>query len=823
MSGTVKKTTFLLLTVLCFYSCGPKKASAFLLMDWVPQNTVWVGQINDLESLESNLLNNPLGNQLLPVFDGVEKDIKRTLPQNPDNQALVFLTRYGKAEIATSYIDQTPLDSIYLDLPSKEYNGKIIYTETVDENTIYTCFVDGFRLRTTTQMILENCIRNYENNSKAITSPFFYELAETTNEGRPLNLLVQPKEENILSSILPEIPLFPKTGFQWSTYDVDFTSKSIEWDGLVRLVDSIGDPLGILKESQPKKSLMDQITPANATSMLSLPLDNIQVMEDQFRKWIQQRNIPLPAIDLEALSSVDEIGWIQLKNETGMAFHLKNELRATQLFLPDTSHDQYRGIEYFNTFFPKDLQVFLSCLGKAPVIQWVCKLDDFLLFAESEAGLKVLISAYKEEKTLAKSNRYLQFKEDLSQRNSFLWVANTKSLLDHWKSNVPDAIEHFAKFDPKVYPFVAYQGVAESNFMLLYLRIHNSSLEKPEGSVEQKVLLQLEAEAQRAPQWLDNHRSKRKDIAIQDRDNTLYLFSDQGKLFWKKELDGPIQGKIQQVDVFKNKRLQMAFRTEKKLHVLDRNGNTVRPFPLPLSDEDPIHPLSVFDYDKNRDYRFLVSQGNRLQMYNGKGKKVNGFTFKKTKSNLMNAPIHVRIKRKDYILVQEESGQLHILNRTGKSRVKVSEKINFSNNKLYSYLNLFTTTDTDGNLVQIDSSGEKVVTPLGLEADHKISTTEKSLVSLSGNILNIKGIPVNLPYGTYSDPQIFYLQNILYIAVTDIESEKVHLFYSNGTAVQGFPVYGTSSIDLTNADQDKALEMVVLSEKDGILVYEINP
>ena len=71
--------------------------------------------------------------------------------------------------------------------------------------------------------------------------------------------------------------------------------------------------------------------------------------------------------------------------------------------------------------------------------------------------------------------------------------------------------------------------------------------------------------------------------------------------------------------------------------------------------------------------------------------------------------------------------------------------------------------------------------------------------------------------------QIFYLQNILYISVTDIESEKVYLFYSNGTAVQGFPVYGTSGIDLTNADQDKALEMVVLSEKDGILVYEINP
>ncbi len=823
MSGILKQTTFLLFAVLSFYACESQKATAFLLMDWVPQNTVWVGQVNDLENLESNLLNNPLGNQLSPVFEQVQKDLLRTIPKNPDNRDLVFLTRYGKAQIATSYVDQHPFDSLYLALPSKEYSGKTIYVEESQQNTVYTSFVEGYRLRSTTQMILENCIRNFENDSKAVTSPFFYELADTANKNTSLNLFVQAREENILSTLVPDPPLFPKTGYQWSTYDVDFTQKSIEWDGLVRLVDSIGDPLGILKDSQPQKSLMDQITPINATSLLSLPLDNIQVTEDQFRKWVQQRNIALPTIDLDALSSVDEIGWIQLKNELGMAFHLKNELIATQLFLPDTAEDQFRNTNYYATAFPKDLQVFLSTLGKAPAIQWVCKLDDFLLFAESEAGLKTLISAYKEEKTLAKSNRFLQFKEDLSQKNSFLWIANINALLEHWKTTAPDSIKQFSKFDPKTYPYAAYQGVAESNFMHLYLRIHNSTLEKQGGSVEQKVLLQLEAEALQAPQWLDNHRSKRKDIAIQDRNNTLYLFSDQGKLFWKKTLDGEIQGKIQQVDLFKNKRLQMAFRTEKKLHVLDRNGNTVRPFPLKLSDSEPIHPLSVFDYDKNRDYRFLVSQGKTLQMYNGKGKKVNGFTFKKTKSNLLSAPIHVRIKRKDYILAQEESGKLHILNRTGKTRVKVSENINFSNNRLYSYLNLFTTTDTDGNLVQIDPSGEKVITPLGLEADHKISTTEKSLVSLSGNILNIKGIPVNLPYGTYTEPQIFYLQNILYIAVTDIESEKAYLYYSNGTPVEGFPVYGTSKIDLANADQDKALEMVVLSEKDGILVYEINP
>jgi hypothetical protein len=50
----------------------------------------------------------------------------------------------------------------------------------------------------------------------------------------------------------------------------------------------------------------------------------------------------------------------------------------------------------------------------------------------------------------------------------------------------------------------------------------------------------------------------------------------------------------------------------------------------------------------------------------------------------------------------------------------------------------------------------------------------------------------------------------------------VYAYYSNGTAVNGFPVYGNSKVDLTNADDDKAIEMVVQSETNSFLIYQIN-
>ena len=117
------------------------------------------------------------------------------------------------------------------------------------------------------------------------------------------------------------------------------------------------------------------------------------------------------------------------------------------------------------------------------------------------------------------------------------------------------------------------------------------------------------------------------DIVVQDQNNVLYLFSNTGTLFWKKQLSGPIVGKIEQVDLYKNKRLQMAFRTPNRFLILDRNGKVVEPFDKKIFSEAP-HHLSVFDYDLNRNYRFLLSHGKKIEMFDNKGLKVKGFKLK---------------------------------------------------------------------------------------------------------------------------------------------------------------------------------------------------
>ena len=100
--------------------------------------------------------------------------------------------------------------------------------------------------------------------------------------------------------------------------------------------------------------------------------------------------------------------------------------------------------------------------------------------------------------------------------------------------------------------------------------------------------------------------------------------------------------------------------------------------------------------------------------------------------------------------------------------------------------------------------------------------TAKTLVSISENTLTIKGIPVKLPYGNYTRPKIFYINNKLLISVTDKDAQKVYLFSSNGNPINGFPIYGTDSVDIIANKDDDSLRLIVQSESNGMIIYKIN-
>jgi hypothetical protein len=310
------------------------------------------------------------------------------------------------------------------------------------------------------------------------------------------------------------------------------------------------------------------------------------------------------------------------------------------------------------------------------------------------------------------------------------------------------------------------------------------------------------------------------DIAVQDDQNQLYLFSDTGKLFWKKTLNGPIQGRIEQVDLFKNGRLQMAFTTPEALYVLDRNSNPVAPFPKEFPGGN-IGPLAVFDYDKKLNYRLVFSQGQKIYMLDGQGRDVRGFKFRDAGSPVLGAPKHIRIGRRDYLIFRQEDGRLRILNRVGDTRVGVQQRFDFSGNGVFLYRNGFAFTEKNGNLVTIDPNGKVTRTPLNLNPDHGMYATAKTLSVMNDNEFRVRENRTELNLGVYTAPKMFYLYDIIYVAVTDIQSQQLYLFRSNAAAVSGFPVEGNGLPDMADTDGDRNPELAVRFRDSAIALYRI--
>ena len=798
-------------------ACESTQQNTTKLVDWIPQNTRIALQLNNPNEVENALKNNPILKHLPASLPELSK--KLVSFDNPAASPKIFsITPYGKNEKALSIVYKAPLDSAYISHPMEKYSGEAIYLTKENDNTLYTAFIDGFTLHADTKIVLENCIRNYQQKAKGINDISFYDIVKTADNSAPFNIHLKGQQEDLIEEVTGRLPLFPKIGQNWASLDINFTAKALEIDGLLKVIDSVGDPVGLLHSSEPKKTLITQAIPVQMTSAFLMTIDNIQLLEDKFKKWVRFLNLATLTTDLTALEGVDELGVVQLKNEIALIFHLRNEATAEATFIPESQEKKYRDIAYYKTSLARELSLVVMSLGEQVNTVWVTKIDDFLFFAESEAGIKTLIAAYKDEKTLEKSLSYQRFAEEtLSDKSNLLWIGNGTAL----KEQFPEK-NFWKSMDTNKLSYIAFQGVVENDFMHLHFRLSQNERENNEGSVTNVALISLDHPAQSKPQWLKNHRTKEKDIAVQDEQNTLYLYSNSGTLFWKKQIEGKIIGEIQQVDLYKNGRLQMAFRTTERFYILDRNGKVVPPFNKRIITNTIAQPLAVFDYDQSRNYRFVLAQDKNVVMLDNKGKRVNGFKFTKSSSPIGAQPKHIRMGNKDYILIKEESGKVNILSRTGQTRVKIKQDFKASNQDIYSYLKTFTTTDQQGNLIQIDPKGNVISTDLGLEVAHEITATTKSLVTLTNNILTIKGIPVTLPYGRYNAPQIFYLNNIVYVSVTDVEAQKVYLYYSDGKAVSGFPVHGVSSIDLNNVDKDKPIEFVVQGESKDLLIYQIN-
>jgi hypothetical protein len=172
-----------------------------------------------------------------------------------------------------------------------------------------------------------------------------------------------------------------------------------------------------------------------------------------------------------------------------------------------------------------------------------------------------------------------------------------------------------------------------------------------------------------------------------------------------------IKGEIEQIDFFKNGKLQYFFSTQDQLCLVDRLGRNVSGFPMQLSlDQDEILFSKVIDYDQTRNYRFMVvtKKGN-VFLFDQQGKSLENWNPKSISSNILDAS-HNRISGKDYFLFTQSNGALHLVYRNGDTVKKFPIQLNVNVSGCFlvkdQRSNYFSVISNDGMLINVSLSGE---------------------------------------------------------------------------------------------------------------------
>jgi hypothetical protein len=167
------------------------------------------------------------------------------------------------------------------------------------------------------------------------------------------------------------------------------------------------------------------------------------------------------------------------------------------------------------------------------------------------------------------------------------------------------------------------------------------------------------------PFAVKTHKAKGLHWLVQDAAYQLYFIDAQGKLIWKKQLEGPIRTPIFTVDYYNNKKCQYLCSTSEALHIIDYAGKEVKAYPQKLPKHAEKIKLAIVDYEGNKDYRFLIAdEKGSLYIKNKQYASLSGWNPKALQGAFATPPLHVRIKN-DYFISLQENGLFYLFNRKG--------------------------------------------------------------------------------------------------------------------------------------------------------------
>jgi hypothetical protein len=753
---------------------------------------------------------------------------------------------------------------------SRDYDGVAIHTFPYLENKkiALTHYKNTLAFSFST-VLVEDVIRQLKNETSLLSDSTFTQVIRTSGQSSDGNLFVNNQYfSKIINQFLSKSSKAYFKSFEnyalWSELDITIKPNAIALNGFSFANDR--NIITLLKNQKPKDIEMIDVLPYNSAFVYHYGISNTELFfdnrkallkgENQFfnyQKYLDEQTSNY-GIDLEVellghISS--EIAMIITESQTEdfstnkyVVFKIKDadEAKESLKALSTKTNDEPTEPIIFNekAIYQLNLEnIFQQLLGKPfPNFKthYYTFIDDYVVFSNNTSALQTFITNTINGKVLSKNENFESFNENLSSNSNLFIYNNIARSVNLYKTICKDEdvvifedqLELFRKFEA-----VAYQMSTEKNNLYynnIYLK-YNPVYKQETASLWE---LALDTNVSNEPQIVTNHKTGGKEIIVQDDANKIYLISNTGKVIWSKQLSEKVMSKFQQIDVYKNNKLQLLFNTKSKIYLLDRNGNNVENYPVKL-DAKATNGVTPMDYDKNRNYRILIGcNNNMVYNYDITGNKVKGWEYSSTQSPAKGNMWHFAIGGKDYVVIPLQNGQVKIVERAGKDRIKLDKMLPTGNTiylKVGSSLakTYLITADTNSTVVKLFLNDKKEALKIDDAPSNSTfsffdfnSDKAKDYIFNAGNKLlavdNQKKELFKMDYenSISKQPTAFKLdKNKTGVVIQN----QIYLLNSNGLLVDGFPLAGSTTFHIADINNDQIMNLVVANNN---MIYTYN-
>ena len=345
-------------------------------------------------------------------------------------------------------------------------------------------------------------------------------------------------------------------------------------------------------------------------------------------------------------------------------------------------------------------------------------IDDYIVFGSNIQAIKSLITDIENENTWGRSVSFNKFIDSNLEESNINFVFSTVTGWNDMLVGLESSWKEFAENNSYVIKGFRLGSLQFSRLDDSFYTSLAMSFEKQEHIAQSQYVEALLAVNHSEPIIskpfvVKNHVSNTLETLIQDSSYDISLISTEGKVLWSDSIGEPIVSDVEQVDYYKNGKLQYFFATSHGLHIIDRLGNYIEGYPV-RTQGDNIQYASVVDYDKSLRYRFLVAtERGDLFLYNKEGVTLEGWTPRKITGKLGVKPFHLRVRGRDCIVAIQQDGVVSVLNRRGEMMKGFPLQINskMETQPFIQYGSDFSKTivstlSNDGKLIQFNLEGK---------------------------------------------------------------------------------------------------------------------